>query len=287
MKSLVPRWAGQMITERTATVHDWTPGATERLSVLTGCQASLLNNYLPGLTRLGDRANLVRARNTMRKACPWCMLRRGVSTTVLIYLPPTTQLCRAHGIWLRGDSHYRISHLPEVLRAQQRHHRLAKRYPETVEQATMDTRRIIGLWQRQGWQPQLRRRWNDRLELLPLVECAKNQRFAPGQGDDERQSIVSYPEFVALLELLAAPSWQARRVRREASTPKVRAAIAEFYDEAAHRLAVGSLHDLPTLLEPRHEPLYRWFDRRGRVRTGRAPESVPADLQQGSSAAGH
>ncbi|MGW7633715.1 hypothetical protein ACWGKO_33075 [Streptomyces griseoincarnatus] len=122
---------------------------------------------------------------------------------------------------------------------------------------------MVRSWLLNKSQPHLLSRWNDRLAQLPPKEAIYGNIIR--RRVDEREYIVTYPEFVTLLGMLADPAWRAQRApRRWVNLSHHRRTINAAYTEAEHRLNV------PTLRERLHshtfsnDALFRWTDPLGR-----------------------
>ncbi|CAM5445012.1 hypothetical protein GCM10010378_27280 [Streptomyces viridochromogenes] len=186
----------------------WTPIVLPRLATLTGLTPEALRMLLPAIARVEARTTgeVVRYRRHLYIACSHCMHRRGITRPVLAHRPADLQLCRRHGIWVDGNRHYRVGHLPELGTAEHRHRRIARRFPDTLGAATKEAQHLVRSWLLNKKQPHLLSRWNDRLAQLPPKEAIYGNIIR--RRADEREYIATYPEFVTLLGILADPAWR-------------------------------------------------------------------------------
>ncbi|MFC9429923.1 TniQ family protein [Streptomyces sp. NPDC056987] len=283
-KTLTP-FKNAQVGKRTDTLWRWTPMVLPRLAALTGLTPETLRMLLPAIARVEARTagDVVRYRRRLYVACSHCMHRRGITRPVLAHRPADLQLCRRHGIWVDGNRHYRVGHLPELVSAEHRHRRIARRFPDTLEAATKEAQHLVCSWLHNKNQPHLLSRWNDRLAQLPPKEAIYGNIIR--RRVDERDYIATYPEFVTLLGMLADPAWRTLRApRRWANLSQHRRTINAVYAEAEHRLNV------PTLREKLHshtfsnDALFRWTDPLGRslmlVMTPDDHDALRDELQQ-------
>ncbi|MFJ5843062.1 TniQ family protein [Streptomyces shenzhenensis] len=266
-ESLAPTSGHLLVSNRTDALSNWAPSALPRLAAMTGASVETLKRSLPGLARLAarDEGEIIRLRRDLCVACPHCMRRKGITRPVLAHLPVGLQLCTKHGIWLNGNTHYRLDQLPEVINAQHHHRRLAKRFPHTLGRATDETRKIVHSWLMVKNQPRLRSRWQRRIQTLPQQEPRYSNLIR--RRRDDRELIVTYPEFVALLGMLANPRWRRLRMRDSMLVPaeEHRQTMAALFTEAEHRLTLPTLREMPDRKKIFHDPLSRWADPRGRA----------------------
>ncbi len=266
-QSLAPTSGHLMVSTRTDTLSNWAPSVLPRLAVMTGTSVETLKRSLPGLARLAarDEGETIRLRRDLHVACSRCMRRKGITRPILAHLPAGRQLCTKHGIWLDGNTHYRLDHLPDVIRAQHQHFRIVKRFPRTIGAATVEARKIVHTWLMVDSQRQLQLRWHGRIQMLPQQQPRYPNLIRHRR--DTRGLIVTYPEFVPLLGILADPRW--RQLRMPDSTlvspEEHRNAMAELFTEAERQLALSTLRKMPYNKKIHHDPLFRWADPRGRA----------------------
>ncbi|MFF6949385.1 hypothetical protein ACFZAD_12090 [Streptomyces iakyrus] len=162
-----------------------------------------------------------------------------------------------------GKRHYRVGHLPELVTAEHRHRRIARRFPDTLEAATKEAQHLVRSWLLNKNQPHLLSRWNDRLAQLPPKEAIYGNIIR--RRVDEREYIATYPEFVTLLGMVADPAWRAIRApRRWANLSQHRRTINAVYTEAEQRLNVPTLREKLRSHAFSNDALFRWTDSLGR-----------------------
>lgn len=266
-RSLAPTSGHMLVSTRTDALRNWAPSVLPRLAVMTGTSVETLKRSLPGLARLAarDEGEIIRLRRDLYVVCPHCMRRKGITRPILAHLPVGRQLCTKHGIWLNGHTHYRLERLPEVIVAQHRHHHLARRFPRTIEKATVETRKIVHSWLMIDNQRQLQLRWQGRIRTLPQQQPQYSNLIR--RKRDARELIVTYPEFVTLLGMLANPRWRQLRMPDSnlVSAEEHRNTMAELFTEAEQRLALPTLRKMPGGKKIHHDPLFRWADPKGRA----------------------
>jgi hypothetical protein len=263
-KTLTP-FKNAQVGMRTDTLWRWTPMVLPRLALLTGLTPEILRILLPAIARVEARTTgeVVRYRRRLYIACSHCMHRRGITRPVLAHRPADLQLCRRHGIWVDGNRHYRIGHLPELVTAEHRHRRIARRFPDTLGAATKEAQHLVRSWLLNKKQPHLLSRWNNRLAQLPPKEAIYGNIIR--RRVDEREYIATYPEFVTLLGILADPAWRAlREPGRRTSLSQHRHTIDAVYAEAENRLNVPTLREKLRSHAFSNDPLFRWTDPLGR-----------------------
>ncbi|WP_210577773.1 hypothetical protein [Streptomyces sp. GESEQ-4] len=263
---------GKIINRRADGLWDWHPQALPRFSIMTGLPEEILRTRLPAIARIEARSTGadVRPRRNHYIACRKCMrLRFEISEPVLAHLPASLRLCHRHGIWLDAKSHWHIGHLPELITAQRKHLQLAARFPDTLDIATAETTRLVRSWLLTRAQPELLDRWQARLAALPPPPRHPEYTNLLRRRYDERELIATYPEFVAMLGLIADEDWRSRR-----------------FSAAARRIGVATLKAKPKRKPLHNDPLFRWVDPRGRVRFGRPPKtrSTPTSLTNSAAA---
>ncbi|OAL16731.1 hypothetical protein A4V12_02920 [Streptomyces noursei] len=243
---------------------------------MVGVPIDMLQRSLPAFARLAARANgtgeSVHAHYDLYVVCRLCMLRHGIHEPVLAHMAPALRLCRRHAIWLDGACHPHVGHLDGLIKAQRQHFGLVRRFPDTIDMATKEADKLVRSWLMTNYQPVLQKRWQKRLVQLPREEPRYSDVVR--QRHDEWERIVTYPEFVSLLGLIADPRWRAHRVPtdRHVSVEDHHDAIAVIFAEAERRLSVPTLRVMPERRTFHNDPLFRWTDPSGRVRFPRRDE---------------
>ncbi|MFI0260185.1 hypothetical protein ACH4OW_14280 [Streptomyces sp. NPDC017056] len=263
-KSLTP-FKNAQVGKRTDTLWRWTPMVLPRLAILTGLTPETLRMLLPAIARVEARTagDVVRYRRRLYVACSHWMHRRGIIRPVLAHRPADLQLYHRHGIWLDGNRHYRVGHLPELVTAEHRHRRIARRLPDTLEAATKEAQHLVRPWLLNKNQPHLLSRWNDRLAQIPPKEAIYGHIIR--RRVDEREYIATYPELVALLGMVADLAWRALRApRRWANLSRHRRSITAVYTEAEQRLNVPTLREKLRSHAFSNDAFFRWTDSLGR-----------------------
>jgi hypothetical protein len=222
------------------------PSAWTRLGVMTGrSPAALISALRPAATSarravapLPPRLTITTPRGRqIAAACHHCLARRGIlDGQVKIWLDPVTHLCHRHRTWLR-DRQFDISILPELVRAQHRHNRLAARHePEHLAAAWTTARDIIEGWRRSPFHP-MAVRFRTRHDLLTAHHHLSSLPL----------DAASYPESVHLTALIADPDWHAAsRGNRDDHE--------RFLREANPRLNTEDLHHADV-----DDPLLTWL----------------------------
>lgn len=230
------------------------PVSLDALAAATGrpqrALAWALPELRPGVT---PRANPVLPGHVKRKVCWGCVARRGGFPFATAWRPAEDCVCPAHRTWLGSAAHpryrsqYDVGGLPDVLRAQMRHGRLARRQGR---QAAMDAigeaSRITALWARHGF-------YRDR--RITLIRALRGEvpitgKLSPG---DEATAVVTYPETVDLARVLAKPRWRVPAAMAPGD-------LQRFQHEVRSYTGIGYEHE-----DSRYDPLFRWFQkRRGR-----------------------
>jgi hypothetical protein len=198
----------------------WSPDTLTRLSALTGRPAPSLTRALPALHRLRTSPphiplapNQELTEPPRRPACRPCMAHRGIHGLVVRRTPGHECLCPRHQRWLHRGEQHRLDPLPEVLRANIHHRRLARTHHLDAALAYLNAQRITSSWFHAASQPDLQHRWTQRLHLLGDDPYGDPHRPAP-----DRIDIVTYPENrrprpLAHLPALAGPQQPPQRGR--------------------------------------------------------------------------
>ncbi len=177
-------------------------------------------------------------------ACRACTLRVSLGTTplALVRPPAAPMLCRRHQRWLGTadePAQTDISAVPEILTAHRRHHRLRARSgdPEWVTANVHTAWHITRHWaQEPRHRPWLRARWQARASRL-------------GLAPELSQPVITFPEAVALAEILTDLDWR----RHLAMVPAWQA--DRFYRRIARRLGEPS-YQAPS----RRDPIRAWTE---------------------------
>lgn len=164
--------------------------------------------------------------------------------------PAEIMLCRRHLVWIgpEGRSHhgrqYDVADLTDIVRAQHRHHKLARRVGrEAAAGAFADAAHITELWARRGLY---------RHRRIPVVQALLGdvpltRRLLPSHPINP---IVTYPETVDLAHVLADARW--RYPRRKFGVYN----YAEFRHDINDRLGIRYSGNDP------HDPIQRWCFKR-------------------------
>ena len=219
------------------------------LAAATGRSPRCLSYALPEL-RPGTPpgADPVLPGHVRRTICRRCAARRGAFQFATVWQPAEVSICPFHRIWLgpavrtHHGGQYDVGDLPEILHAQQRHYRLARRRGrQAAADAFAEAAHITALWARHGFHRDRR---------LPLI-CAfpgrspLTGRLQPG---DPITPVVTYPETVDLARVLAMSRWRHPAGRRE---------IRQFRHDIDHHVGIRYHPE-----DSRYDPLFRWFQKR-------------------------
>jgi hypothetical protein len=222
------------------------PITLDALASATGRPRHALAWALPEL-RPGavPRADPVLPGHARRKACLRCAARRDAFPHATIWRPAEVSTCPSHRIWLGSAAHphhgaqYDISDLPEMLQAQQRHYRLARRHGrEAVLGVLAEAAHITALWARHGRYPSRR---------TPLIQALRGNVPLTGKlpTSDPATAAATYPETINLARILILPRWRSHA--RIGDYPQfqheVRSCTGIWYDQN----------------DSRYDPLLFWF----------------------------
>lgn len=158
-------------------------------------------------------------------ACRLCTLRTSLGTTPTALVRPLVSplLCQRHQRWLGTwdePADIDISAAPEILTAYHRFQRLRLNSsdPQTAADGVQAAWNITRVWAREPHcRPRLRARWR-----------ARAGKLGPGTALSSR--VVTFPEAVALAEVLTDPAWR----HYVAGTPARQA--SQFYRRVSARL---------------------------------------------------
>jgi hypothetical protein len=204
-----------------------------------------------------------------RQPCRRCTARRGISAPVTCWLPTEFNLCPSHRIWLgaatRGSTdaeQHDLAELPQLLHAQHRHTRLARRYGRrTSAEAFTEAARVTFSWARRGHYVKHRQQ---------LLQTLRGHQPTNGRlpRDDPFIPLVTYPETVALTAVLAQPQWRHPPARYKDLVESA-AAIYRFSKEVRSQLGTRFLTP-----DSRPDPLLAWYYNRRRL-AYEAPDQAP------------
>lgn len=227
------------------------PVSLDALAVATGRSQRSLGCALPGL-RPGavPRADPVLPGHVRRRACWRCTARRDAFPFATVWQPAEASICPSHLIWLGSAAHprhhgqYDVGGLPEILQAQRRHYRLARRHGrQAATEALAEAAHITALWARHGF-------YRDR--RTPLIQALRGDVPLTGKlpSSDPVMAVVTYPETVDLARVLAMPRWR-NPTAAAAGDPQ------QFQHEV--RSYTGIRYERE---DSRYDPLFRWFLKR-------------------------
>lgn len=230
------------------------PVTLDALAAATGrSQRTLawaLPELRPGVTPRADPALPGHVRRTV---CWRCSARRGVFSYATAWQPAEACICPDHRIWLGSAAHprqpgqYDVVGLADILQAQRRHYRLARRHgrKEAID-AIAEAAHITALWARHGF-------YQDR--RISLIRALRGEVPLTGKlpSGDAVTAVVTYPETVDLARVLARPHWRI-------PAPIAAGDLQRFQHEVRSSTGIGYEHE-----DSRYDPLFRWFQkRRGR-----------------------
>ena len=184
-----------------------------------------------------------------RTVCWRCAARRDSYPYAAVWQPAETCLCLSHRIWLGSAAHprlrrqYDVAALPEIIQAQGRHSRLARRRGrQAAITAISEASRITALWARHGF-------YRDR--RVPLIRELRGDVPITGKlpSFDNVTAVVTYPETVDLARILATPRW---RIPPAATAGD----LQQFEREVRSRTGIEYAG-----ADSRYDPLFRWFQK--------------------------
>ena len=227
------------------------PVTLDGLAAVTGRSPPCLSYARPELRPgTGPGADPVLPAHVRRTICWRCAAHRGAFGLATVWRPAEVNICPTHLIWLgsgvhaqRSGQHY-IGDLPEIIRAQRRHCRLARcRGRQTTAGAFAEAAHITALWAHHGFHRDRR---------IPLVQAfGQNPLTGKLQPGDPIMPIVTYPETVDLARVLAAPRW------RHPSAPASKDELRQFQREIDPHVGI-EYHPEDSL----YDPLFGWFQKR-------------------------
>jgi hypothetical protein len=226
------------------------PVTLDNLAAATGRSHRSLGYALPEL-RPGamPRADPVLPGHVRRTVCWRCAARRDAFPFATVWQPAEASICPSRLIWLgsgapaRHRGQYDVGDLPEILQAQRRHHRLARRYGrQAAIEALAEAAHITALWARHGLHRDRR---------TPLIHALRDRVPLTGKlpSGDPVTPVVTYPETVDLARVLAMPRWR-----------NPAAAVAGDLRQFQHDVSsYAGIRYHPE--DSRYDPLSRWFQK--------------------------
>lgn len=187
-----------------------------------------------------------------RTVCWRCAARRSAFVFAVTWQPAEVTLCPNHLVWLgppvrahRGGGQYDVRDLPDILHAQTRHYRLARRHGrQTAADAFAEAAHITALWARHGFH-------DDRRKPLIHVFLGHNPLTGRLPAGDPITSAVTYPETVDLARVLAMPRW------RHPNGPANKHEVHQFRRDISHHVGVRYRPE-----DSSYDPLFRWLQKR-------------------------
>jgi hypothetical protein len=228
------------------------PVTLDDLAAATGRSLRGLSYALPELRPgIVPDADPVLPAHIRRTICWRCAARRGGFRSATVWQPAEVNICPSHLIWLgpaarahRSGQRY-VGHLPEIIRAQRRHCRLARcRGRQTTADAFAEAAHITALWAHHGFHRDRR---------IPLIRAFPDRAPLTGklQPGDPIMPIVTYPETVDLAGVLATPRW------RHPVAPASKNELRQFQRDIDQHVGI-EYHPEDSL----YDPLFGWFCKR-------------------------
>lgn len=251
--------------------------ARARVSTLSRVPPRELERALPAWTREepsgkygdGPVGRLMRGEEAVAAwgpACPACTAARtGRRVPARRYLAPEQRVCARHRYWLlylpaTSGLPVALGRCPEVIAAQRRHVRLLHRSPAAA-QAFEVARAVTNSWWEQPW-PDEERLWPARANTTREADAD------PGWWKVAARDLITYPEVVALAQLLASRALQQRTVAESGGhLPYRLGELPQLLTAIAGRLGRPWL--VPHLAALTRGPLFAWAH--SLVRTRAAP----------------
>ncbi|MEW2630840.1 hypothetical protein AB0903_04085 [Streptomyces sp. NPDC048389] len=182
------------------TTTGWNPHSPDRLATLSGRPTPQLARALPALADfLSPHGPGPRTEQLPGRPCHCCTARRSPTASLAITLTPAhVHLCPRHQLWTRSTHDVPLTRLPEVVQAQRRLDRLARRHRQM--RAALDlARRIVEDWSHSGMPIDLGKEWTDRLDRVEAQSASKKI------SAEERIHLAAFPEIVVLTHLILDP----------------------------------------------------------------------------------
>lgn len=180
----------------------WTTSTITGLSALTSRPVTALAQALPALRSLVPTSGPTAPTGPTAPciACHHCTARKGIRGLVIQRAASHEHICLRHNRWLHGPEQHALHTLPELCNANRRHRRLRRQHDATILNAALArSRDLVHDWLEAADQPDLQRRWTQRLTQL---------RYDPGadpyRPSQHRVELAIYPEIVLLAELFAS-----------------------------------------------------------------------------------
>jgi len=240
------------------------PVTLETLAAATGRPRHALAWALPELRPGAGPALPGYARRTV---CRRCAARRDSFPYAAVWQPAEICLCLSHRIWLGSAAHprlrwqYDIGGLSEIIQAQRRHSRLARRRGrQAAVTAIAEASRITALWARHGF-------YRDR--RIPLIRELRGEVPITGKlpSFDDVMAVVTYPETVDLARILATPRWRSPAAATAGD-------LQQFEREVRSRTGIDYAG-----ADSRYDPLFRWFQKH---REASSPKDTASSRHQES-----
>ena len=242
------------------------PGARKRavdparLALLTGRPAEHLAGALPELRAAAPDWRIFRHRP--QTGCTRCDARHPGGTVIRV-LPHHRYVCLHHNHWIGPPDLDRpsvgLADLPEIIRAQRRHHRLVRRHGWAAAYDAVLTGFLLcaSLWNNRSYAlTSAHYTWNARADLL----------VPPGREytafSASRMFAALYPEAVAAAELIATPVWR----QHAHGTPEQR---TTFNREIGARLG------LPDYAPSSPDAIAHWANIDSRYPPATPPKTLP------------
>ncbi|MBV9023003.1 MAG: TniQ family protein [Streptomycetaceae bacterium] len=242
------------------------PITLDGLAAATGRSPHSLSHALPEL-RPGATPGTYPAlpAHARRTICRRCAAHRGAFRFATIWRPVEVNICPSHPIWLgppvrthNGDQ-YDVGDLPEILHAQRRHYRLARRHGrQTAAEAFTEATHITTLWARHGFHHERR---------IPLIQALRGHRPFTSRlrSGDPITPLVTYPESVDLSRVLAMPHW------RHPTVPTCDD-LQQFRRDIHHHLGIRYYpQDSP------YDPLFHWYQKHHGPHATQRFDNLPHD----------
>ncbi len=228
------------------------PVTLDGLAAATGRSPRCLSYALPEL-RPGIKPGTdpVLPAHVRRTICWRCSARRGAFRFAITWQPAEVSICLSHRVWLgppvraHHGGQYDVGDLPEILHAQRRHYRLARRHGrQAAADAFAEAAHITALWARHGLHRDRR---------IPLIHAFLGRTPLTGrlQPGDPITPVVTYPETVDLARVLAMPCW------RRPAAPAGKHEIRQFRRDVDQHVGIRYHPE-----DSRYDPLFRWFQKR-------------------------
>jgi hypothetical protein len=227
------------------------PVTLDSLAAATGRSPRCLSHALPEL-RPGTvpGADPVLPGHVRRTICWRCAARRSAFRFAATWQPAEVNICPSHLTWLgpavrahRSDQ-YDVGDLPEILQAQRRRYRLARRHGrQTAADAFAEAAHITALRARHGFHSDRRTGLIHAFGHNPLTG-----RLQPG---DPITPVLTYPGTVDLARVLATPHW------RHPTTPASKNELRQFQRDIDQHVRI-EYHPEDSL----YDPLFGWFQKR-------------------------